>query len=103
MASLEGFEPPASTFVASRSSPTELQRYRFRQLAAVSSRKRFELVGVLGFEPRTYGLKARCANQLRYTPMSRGFVIPGFRNFDMALSFRVLVARAGVEPATFGL
>ena len=25
-------------------------------------------VGLLGFEPRTYGLKVRCSNQLSYSP-----------------------------------
>jgi hypothetical protein len=42
------------------------------------------MVGAFGFEPKTSGVKARCANQLRYTPTTcfRDFRL----RFDMALS-----------------
>ncbi len=73
----EEFESPASTFVASRSSPTELRRHvlwclRLRQRAAGPALARagsdVTLVGALGFEPRTYGVKARCAEAAALHP-----------------------------------
>ena len=38
----------------------------------VSSSLRYELVGRLGFEPRTPGLKVRCSGQLSYRPTVGG-------------------------------
>ena len=46
---------------------------------------RFELVGVLGFEPRTSSLSGTRSNQLSYTPG------------------RFLVELTGIEPATYSL
>jgi len=84
MAPLERIELPTSTFVASRSLPLSYRGSAFDNELLLAARSRKNLVGALGFEPRTSGLKARCAEPAAPYPRHR------FRDFlfrfDMALS-----------------
>ena len=72
----ESFSPQRRTLLLTRPQNRPPSRSRGEWPKCLKNRP-IRQVGLLGLEPRTYGLKVRCSNQLSYSPTT---ILPALQN-----------------------